>query len=136
VRRLSGSEVDWTAAAVESADGALAEYLADYFAKQERSEALDALRTAGVPAMRVHRFSDLFDDPQIIANELLLELGHPTWERLTQSGILAKFSATPGKIDRAAPLLGEHTEEILTRYLGYAPGRIAEWRERKILRTP
>jgi crotonobetainyl-CoA:carnitine CoA-transferase CaiB-like acyl-CoA transferase len=136
VRRLSGSEVDWTAAAVESADGALAEYLADYFAKQERSEALDALRTAGVPAMRVHRFSDLFDDPQIIANELLLELSHPTWERLTQSGILAKFSATPGKIDRAAPLLGEHTEEILTRYLGYAPGRIAELRERKILRTP
>jgi crotonobetainyl-CoA:carnitine CoA-transferase CaiB-like acyl-CoA transferase len=47
------------------------------------ADALDALRAAGMPAIPVHRFDVLFDDPQIIANELLLELGHPTWERLT-----------------------------------------------------
>jgi crotonobetainyl-CoA:carnitine CoA-transferase CaiB-like acyl-CoA transferase len=42
----------------------------------------------------------------------------------------------PGKIDRAAPMLDDHPEEILTRYLSYAPAGIAELRERKILRAP
>ena len=39
--------------------------------------------------------------------------------------MLTKFSATPGTLDRAAPMLGEHTDEILHEYLGYSPDRIA-----------
>ena len=72
---------------------------------------------------------------QAHANDLLIELKHSQWNRLTQSGVLAQFSATPCVVERAAPLLGEHTEEILVNDLGYTPQRVAELRERKIIRT-
>ncbi|MGA2411294.1 MAG: hypothetical protein ABSG46_13015, partial [Candidatus Binataceae bacterium] len=54
---------------------------------------------------------------------------------VTQTGILTKFAATPGSIDRAAPLLGEHTGAILTEYLGYSADRIADLHSRKIIRS-
>jgi crotonobetainyl-CoA:carnitine CoA-transferase CaiB-like acyl-CoA transferase len=48
--------------------------------------------------------------------------------------MLTKFSATPGTIERAAPMLGEHTDEILREYLGYSPDRIATLRAAGIVK--
>jgi len=73
-------------------------------------------------------------DPQIAANDLLAELHHSEWGRVVQTGTLVKFSATPGKVERAAPTLGEHTEEILSRYLGYDAERAADLRRSGIVR--
>ena len=70
-----------------------------------------------------------------IANDLLIDLEHSQWGKVSQTGILTKFAATPGKIDRAAPLLGEHTAEILADLLGYSKDRIAHLTARRILRT-
>jgi CoA:oxalate CoA-transferase len=51
-----------------------------------------------------------------------------------QTGLLTKFSATPGTLDRAAPLLGEHTDEILREYLGYSHDQIASLRAANIVK--
>ena len=51
-----------------------------------------------------------------------------------QTGTLAKFSAMPGKVEHAAPLLGEHTDEILARHLGYDRERIDDLRRRGIVK--
>jgi crotonobetainyl-CoA:carnitine CoA-transferase CaiB-like acyl-CoA transferase len=51
-----------------------------------------------------------------------------------QTGTLAKFSATPGRAEHAAPLLGEHTDEILARHLGYDRERIAGLHRRGIVK--
>lgn len=136
VCRMCGLTVPYAEAAREPSEGKLAGALAGYFIGLDRADAIATLRRANVPAVPVHRFGDLFSDPQIAANELLIELQHSQWGRLTQSGVLAKFSATPGIVDRAAPLHGEHSEEILAHYLGYAPARIADLRARKIIRIP
>ena len=122
------------AAQSERPDGALAETLAAHFAPIARGDALDRLREAGVPAARVNRFPDLFGDPQVTANELIAELSHSQWGRVRQTGMLAKFSATPGRIDRAAPLIGEHTDEVLRSYLSYDPARIEDLRRRGVIR--
>ncbi len=45
-----------------------------------------------------------------------------------------KFSATPGTIERAAPMLGEHTDEVLREFLGYSPDRIASLRAAGIIK--
>ncbi|MGH7986353.1 MAG: CaiB/BaiF CoA transferase family protein [Candidatus Binataceae bacterium] len=120
-------------AAREPAEGKLAAALSEHFNGLERASALQAMRAAGIPATTVNRFGDLFDEPQVNANELLIELPHSEWGRVIQSGMLTKFSATPGKIERSAPLLGEHTEEILTSYLGYTEERIAGLIKRRIV---
>jgi len=136
IRRMSGVAIPFAEAQNAAADSKVAADLIDYFAGLDRADAIGTLRRAGIAVTPVHRFGDLFSEPQVTANELLLELQHSQWGRLTQSGILAKFSATPGRVDFAAPLLGEHTDQILAHYLGYTTARMDELRTRKIIRTP
>jgi crotonobetainyl-CoA:carnitine CoA-transferase CaiB-like acyl-CoA transferase len=97
----------------EESEGKLAEMLSAFFAAQDRDSILEQLRRAGIPIQPVNRFADLFEDPQVLANRLLVELNHSKWGRVIQTGMLTKFSATPGAITRAAPLLGEHSQEII-----------------------
>jgi crotonobetainyl-CoA:carnitine CoA-transferase CaiB-like acyl-CoA transferase len=100
----------------------------------DRAQALAALNAAGVPALSTHRTADLFNDPQVSANELLAELHHSRWGSVVQTGRLAKFSAMPSKVERAAPLLGEHTDELLAHHLGYDHERIASLRRDGIVK--
>jgi len=132
--RMAGLNLAFAGAIRERSEGQLAGILAGYLVTLERADALATLRRAGVPVVPVHRFGDLFSEPQVIANDLLLELNHSQWGRFTQSGILAKFSATPAKVEYAAPGLGEHSAEILGTLLGYPPARIDDLRRRKIVK--
>jgi len=120
-----------------SSESPLANSLTLYFATLDRAAALASLTAASIPAVPLHRWADLFTEPQVLANHLLLDLPHSQWNPVTQTGILTQFSATPGHIDRAAPLLGEHTDAILSEHLGYSPDRIAALRSHRVLRpTP
>jgi crotonobetainyl-CoA:carnitine CoA-transferase CaiB-like acyl-CoA transferase len=112
----------------EPSEGKLAAALAEEFARIDRADALATLARIGVAASRVNHFHDLFDDPQVAANELIAEFDHAQWGMVRQTGLLAKFSATPGRVQRAAPLLGEHTDEILRGLLRYDAARIATLR--------
>ena len=125
---------NWDAAAAEPNEGALAAALAEQFARLDRDDALAALKKSAIPATRVNHTRELFDDPQVAANELIAELPHSQWGRVQQTGMLTKFSATPGRIDRAAPMLGEHTDEILREYLAYPADRIATLRAAGIVK--
>jgi crotonobetainyl-CoA:carnitine CoA-transferase CaiB-like acyl-CoA transferase len=128
------AETAFVEAAHAPEDSALAQAIAAAFASVDRALALASLNAAGVPALSTHRTADLFGDPQVNGNELLAELHHSQWCAVVQTGILAKFSATPGKAEHAAPLLGEHTDELLARHLGYDRERIAGLRRRGILK--
>jgi len=127
-------ELDWAAASKEPSEGGLAAALAEEVGKRGRADMLAALRMAGVPALAVRHLKDLLEDPQVAANELTVELPHSQWEAVQQTGMLTKFSATPGRIERSAPLLGEHTEEILREYLGYDAAGIARLRTSGVIK--
>jgi crotonobetainyl-CoA:carnitine CoA-transferase CaiB-like acyl-CoA transferase len=125
---------NWDAAAAEPNEGALAAALAEQFAKLGRGDALAALKKSAIPATRVNHLGELFDDPQVLANDLIAELSHSQWGRVKQTGMLTKFSATSGTIRRAAPMLGEHTDEILREYLGYSAEKIAALRAAGVIK--
>jgi crotonobetainyl-CoA:carnitine CoA-transferase CaiB-like acyl-CoA transferase len=125
---------NWETATTELSEGSLAAALSEQFAKFDRDAALVALKKSGVPAAQVNHLRELFDDPQVAANDLIAQLSHSQWGRVQQTGMLTKFSSTPGAIDRAAPLLGEHTDEILREYLGYPADRIASLRAAGIVK--
>jgi crotonobetainyl-CoA:carnitine CoA-transferase CaiB-like acyl-CoA transferase len=63
---------------------------------------------------------------------MMVEMDHPVEGAVKGLGIPVKLSETPGEIRRAAPLLGEHTEETLAE-LGYSEKEIADLRERSIV---
>jgi crotonobetainyl-CoA:carnitine CoA-transferase CaiB-like acyl-CoA transferase len=58
--------------------------------------------------------SEVFSDPQVLSQEMLLEVDHPGRGTVKMTGFPVKLSKTPAKIHRATPELGEHTEEILS----------------------
>ncbi|HEY8491645.1 MAG TPA: CoA transferase [Dehalococcoidia bacterium] len=106
------------------AAGPLAAALESAFAGEPVAAWLERLDRAGVPAAPVLNVAALFDDPHVRANDLLAEHEHPRWGRVQQTGLLVQFSETPGILQRPAPLLGQHTREVL-REAGLTDGEIA-----------
>ncbi|PPG33422.1 CaiB/BaiF CoA-transferase family protein [Pseudoclavibacter sp. RFBB5] len=90
---------------------------------------LDAFSKTSIWAGPVYGYADLVADPQIAHNGTFVEYEHPTEGLVKTPGFPYKFSKTPARIDRGAPLTGEHTREIL-RELGHAAARIEELAER------
>lgn len=126
--------LSYSEAAAQPRHGALGAALEAAFSRLGRDEALSALLKADVAAVPANRFSDLFSDRQIAANELLTDVRHSQWGEVRQSGPPARFSATRTATARAAPLLGEHTDEILRERLGYDGKRIADLRRHGIVK--
>jgi len=88
-----------------------------------RSEWQAAFDAAGVPAGPVNTVGEALSHPQTLARGMVVELQHPQ-AGLTQAiGCPIQFSATPTQITRPAPLLGQHTRELLEEY-GYSGGDI------------
>jgi crotonobetainyl-CoA:carnitine CoA-transferase CaiB-like acyl-CoA transferase len=74
---------------------------------------LDLLDANGIPCGPINDYAQVFGDPQIVAREMAVEVDHPTLGRIRTLGSPIKMSATPPLVGRRAPLLGEHTEEVL-----------------------
>ncbi len=68
---------------------------------------------AGLWAGPVYGYQDLVDDPQIKHNGTFVEYDHPTEGRVKTPGFPIRFSKTPSRVERGAPLAGEHTREVL-----------------------
>jgi CoA:oxalate CoA-transferase len=93
---------------------------------------IERLNRAGVPCGRVMDLEGVFTDPQVIAQVMALEIEHPGYGPVRVTGFPIKLSATPARVRRPAPRLGEHTDAILTE-LGYDAARLAELRANAIV---
>jgi len=108
--------------------GALVPLIGDRLRMKTSAEWLAAFDAEGVPAGPVNRIGDMLSDPQVLARDMVIEVDHPKAGRVKALGNPIKFSATPGEAKRAAPLLGEHTREVLES-LGYSAAQIAKLHE-------
>lgn len=110
----------------ESVEGPLGQALAAAFRNTTTAEWLAQLDAAGVPCAPVLPLPSLFSDEHIAANNLIATHTHPQWGEVRQTGVLAKFSRTPATLPYVAPLLGQHTSEVLREVAGYGEDRIAQ----------
>jgi crotonobetainyl-CoA:carnitine CoA-transferase CaiB-like acyl-CoA transferase len=76
----------------------------------------------------VNRIGDMLADPQVAARGMVLDVEHPRAGRMKTLGTPIRFSDTPAAVTRPAPLLGQHTDDVL-RALGYSAADIARLRD-------
>ena len=86
-------------------------------------EWLEVLEKCGVPAGPILNISEVWNDPQIQARNMEVTLDHPTAGKIKNIGLAAKLYSTPGRITKPAPLLGQHTREVLMN-AGYSKKNI------------
>jgi crotonobetainyl-CoA:carnitine CoA-transferase CaiB-like acyl-CoA transferase len=86
----------------------------------------------GVPCCPVQFVEELFEDPQVLANDYVVELEHSTLGPIKMGGAPFAFERTPLDIHRAPPSLSEHADEVLVE-LGYSEDEIQSMRHRKII---
>ncbi len=92
---------------------ALVALLQERFSTGTSQEWFEKLDAVGVPAGPVQYHDEVFHDPHVMAREMVVEVDHPAAGRHRTLGTPIKLSDTPGSVRRPAPMLGEHTEEIL-----------------------
>ena len=103
-----------------------------YTAQHSLDDVLTAMNAAGVPAGKSYDAADIANDPHYQAREMILDATLADGSVVQVPGIVPKLSKTPGQITRAAPLLGQHTTEILES-LGISASQQADWKSRGVI---
>ena len=106
----------------------LTRLLGEVFKKKSKREWLELLEAAGVPNGPINDVAQVFEEPQVKARGVRIELEHSAAGRLPLVASPMRFSATPLEYRLAPPALGEHTEELLRGLLGKQDAEIARLR--------
>ena len=111
----------------------LNDIMAAWCAERTRAQILELLEAAKLPAAPMHSPQDVLDDPHVAAMGYLKRMAFPGAPKdvpIIETPF--RMSETPGEIRRRAPLLGEHTDEVLAE-IGYDSAEIAALRDRSIV---
>jgi crotonobetainyl-CoA:carnitine CoA-transferase CaiB-like acyl-CoA transferase len=98
------------------------------FARRSTKEWVELLEAAGVPNGPINDVAQVFEEPQVKARGIKVELDHPVAGKLPTVASPMRFSATPVEYKLAPPVLGQHTEEILRGLLHLDDAAIAKLR--------
>lgn len=108
--------------------GELVPILTQVMATRSKADWLAALEAAKVPCGAINNLSEVFDDPQVLQRDMVTEWQHPLRADLKLVSSPLKLSATPVRTDLPPPLLGQHTDEVLSELLGHDAARLAQLR--------
>ena len=95
----------------------LVEELGKFFIQRTTKELCEAFEAEGIPAGPVMNHVEVFNDPQTLHREMVVETQHSKLGKIKTIGVPVKLSKTPASIKKGAPLLGEHNHEVLSDWL-------------------
>jgi crotonobetainyl-CoA:carnitine CoA-transferase CaiB-like acyl-CoA transferase len=105
---------------------AIIEILSRHFLEGRAQEWIDRVHPRGVPIGAINSIAQALDEPQVKARNMLVTIAHPLKPDFVTVGSPIKMSGTPVEYLRPAPMLGEHTDEVLKRQLGLDDERLAQ----------
>ena len=103
------------------------------FKNKTVKEWCELLEAAGVPCSSINNIEQVINDPQVNFREMVIKMNHPKAGILTIPNSPLKFSNSKHKLNVSSPLLGEHTEEILSGFLGLTIDEIKELKKEKVI---
>jgi crotonobetainyl-CoA:carnitine CoA-transferase CaiB-like acyl-CoA transferase len=111
---------------------AITDTVANVLIQRPAAEWLSRMQEAGIPCGLVCTYEETFNDPQVRHNQMLHDIPHPTVGMQKTIGLPVRLHKTPGAIRRAAPLLGQHSREIMHE-IGYDDREIDLLIEKRIV---
>jgi formyl-CoA transferase len=102
--------------------------LARIFRTAPAAEWLGRLERAGVPAGKIKSVGEALESEHLRARGAIVTVTHPTAGPMRMVGPPIRLHGTPAEVAGPAPLLGQHTDEVLTKLLGYSPEAVAQLR--------
>jgi len=112
---------------------ALEPILAEVFARRTADEWVGLFEEAGIPAGPINTIADVVNDPHINERGMIIEMVHTAAGKLKVAGSPINLSENKIESGRPAPVLGEHTEEVLAGLLGMKSEVIAQLRESNVI---
>jgi crotonobetainyl-CoA:carnitine CoA-transferase CaiB-like acyl-CoA transferase len=106
--------------------------LAERFRTRSTAEWTARLKEAGIPAGPIQRIDEVLNDPQVLARNMRTTVEHPSIGPLDMIGNPIKVADTDETF-APPPLLGQHTEQVLTELLGYSPQKVAALSEAGVI---
>ena len=107
--------------------------LSAVFVTRPTAEWITVLEAADIPCAPVNTLATAYAELRTTSPSMTHSIPHPVLGTLSQLGVPFRFSASGGDIRRPPPMLGEHTDEVLTGLLGRSEAEVASLRERKIV---
>ncbi len=112
---------------------ALEPLLQEIFSRRTTREWVEALDAAGVPNGPINNLKQVFEEPQVVARGMKIELAHPSAGKVPLSASPMRFSETPLEFKLPPPTLGQHTGEVLQSVLGLDDAAIGRLRDEGII---
>ena len=107
--------------------------LEDLFKTRSKADWLSALEAAKVPCGAINSLAEVFADPHVREREMVTHWPHPAREDVQLVSSPIKMSATPVRAELPPPLLGQHTDEVLSEVLGLDGNAIAALRQQQVI---
>ena len=107
--------------------------VAQWIRERSTDDWLDVLERAQTPGGRINSIDQVFDDPQVRARGMRLDLPHPRAGSVPSIANPIRFSETPIEYGNAPPMLGQHTDEVLMELLDLSAADIRQLRERRVI---
>jgi crotonobetainyl-CoA:carnitine CoA-transferase CaiB-like acyl-CoA transferase len=106
--------------------------IGEWFAARTTREATDYLADFSIPCAPVNNVEQAANDPHVHEREIMMEVPDPVAGSIHVTGKMIKFSRTPMVVG-SAPLLGEHTDEVLTGILGYSSEQVQSLQDEAVV---
>jgi crotonobetainyl-CoA:carnitine CoA-transferase CaiB-like acyl-CoA transferase len=107
--------------------------LQEVFLTRSYEEWEGLLLAGGIPVGAINGIAEVVEHPQVKARGALVEMDHPRAGKVRMVGAPIRLSATPGSVRTPAPMLGEHTEEVLRDLLGLKADEIVALRKAGVI---
>ncbi|MDP2951754.1 MAG: CoA transferase, partial [Chloroflexota bacterium] len=112
---------------------ALFPLIEEWTEQHTKDEIITPSQAKGVPSLPINTIADVVNSPHLAARGFFVDIDHPEAGTARYPGPPHKFSSIPWRIERPAPLLGQHNEEVYSGRLGYSKQELVKLRETRVI---